>query len=139
MRDRIASAGEFLEYLALAETDARAQDSATTVDPSIAKRDDRLDGGFVVVRKLGRGGTADALVVRRDGEDDELVLKVAVDEAHGDRLQAEAAVLRRLHHQNIVRFIDTVTVSGRAAILMEKAATAPSPSACVATTRPPSI
>ena len=119
--DRIASAGEFLEYLALAETDARVQDSTTLVDPSIAKRDDQLDGGFVVVRKLGRGGTADALVVRRDGEDDELVLKVAVDEMHGDRLQAEAAVLRRLHHQNIVRIIDTLTVAGRAAILMEKA------------------
>jgi len=61
------------------------------------------------------------LVVRRAGEDDELVLKIAVDEAHGDRLQAEAAVLRRLHHQNIVRIIETLTVSGRAAILMEKA------------------
>ena len=121
VRDRIASAGEFLEYLARAETDARAQDSTTTVDPSIAKRDDQLEGGFVVVRKLGRGGTADALLVRRNGEDDELVLKVAVDETHGDRLQAEAAVLRRLHHQNIVRIIDTLTVSGRAAILMEKA------------------
>ncbi|RWO03900.1 MAG: BREX system serine/threonine kinase PglW [Mesorhizobium sp.] len=121
VRDRIASAGEFLEYLALAETDARAQDSTTTVDPSIAKRDDQLDGGFVVLRKLGRGGTADALLVRRNGEEDELVLKVAVDETHGDRLQAEAAVLRRLHHQNIVRIIDTLTVSGRAAILMEKA------------------
>ena len=121
VRDRIASAGEFLEYLALAETDARAQDSATTVDPSIAKRDDELEGGFVVVRKLGRGGTADALLVHRNGEDDELVLKVAVDEVHGDQLQAEAAVLRRLHHQNIVRIIDTLTVSGRAAILMEKA------------------
>jgi hypothetical protein len=60
-------------------------------------------------------------VVRRNGEDDELVLKVAVDEAHGDRLQAEAAVLRRLHHQNIVRIIETLPVSGRAAILMEKA------------------
>ena len=121
VRDRIASAGEFLEYLALAETDARAQDATTTVDPSIAKRDDQLEGGFLVVRKLGRGGTADALLVRRNGEDDELVLKVAVDETHGDRLQAEAAVLRRLHHQNIVRIIDTLTVSGRAAILMEKA------------------
>jgi len=121
VRDRIASAGEFLEYLALAETDARAQDSTTTIDPSIAKRDDQLDGGFVVVRKLGRGSTADALLVRRNGEDDELVLKVAVDETHGDRLEAEAAVLRRLHHQNIVRIIDTLTVSGRAAILMEKA------------------
>ena len=97
------------------------KNSTTTVDPSIAKRDDQLEGGFVVVRKLGRGGTADALLVRRNGEDDELVLKVAVDETHGDRLQAEAAVLRRLHHQNIVRIINTLTVSGRAAILMEKA------------------
>lgn len=26
-----------------------------------------------------------------------------------------------MHHQNIVRIIDTLTVSGRAAILMEKA------------------
>ena len=121
VRDRIASAGEFLEYLALAETDARVQEPSTTVDPSVAKRDDKLDDGFIVIRKLGRGGTADALLVRREGEDDEVVLKVAVDEAHGDRLQAEAAVLRRLHHHNIVRIIDTLTVSGRTAILMEKA------------------
>jgi hypothetical protein len=121
VRDRIASASEFLEYLSLAETDTRAQQPSTTVDPSVGKRDDRLDGDLVVIRKLGRGGTADALLVRRDGEDAELVLKVAVDEGHGDRLQAEAAVLHRLHHQNIVRIIDTLTVSGRAAILMEKA------------------
>jgi serine/threonine protein kinase len=121
VRDRIASAGEFIEYLALAEGEVRSADATETVDPSVAKRDERLQGGFVVIRKLGRGGTADALVVRREGEEDELVLKVAVDEAHGDRLRAEADVLRRLHHQNIVRFIDTLIVSGRAAILMEKA------------------
>jgi serine/threonine protein kinase len=119
--ERIASAGEFLEYLAAAEPDTRAQPPSTTVDPSVATRDDRLDGDLVVIRKLGRGGTADALLVRRDNDAAELVLKVAVDEGHGDRLQAEAAVLRRLHHQNIVRIIDTLTVSGRAAILMEKA------------------
>jgi serine/threonine protein kinase len=119
--ERIVSAGEFLEYLAAAEPDTRAQPPSTTVDPSVATRDDRLDGDLVVVRKLGRGGTADALLVRREGEDAELVLKVAVDEGHGDRLHAEAAVLRRLHHQNIVRIIDTLTISGRAAILMEKA------------------
>jgi hypothetical protein len=104
--DRIASAGEFIEYLALAEGEARPPETTETVDPSLAKPGDRLEGGFVVVRKLGRGGTADALVVRREGEEEELVLKVAVDETHGDRLRAEAEVLRRLHHQNIVRFID---------------------------------
>jgi serine/threonine protein kinase len=37
------------------------------------------------------------------------------------RLRAEAAVLRRLHHQNIVRFIDEVTVAGRHGILLERA------------------
>jgi serine/threonine protein kinase len=121
VRDRIASAGEFLEYLALAEAEIRPQEAPTSVDPSVAKPGDILDGGLVVVRKLGRGGTADALLVRRDGEEEELALKVAVDESHGDRLRAEADVLRKLHHQNIVRLVDVLTVSGRAAILMEKA------------------
>ena len=92
-----------------------------SVDPSVAKPGDILDGGLVVIRRLGRGGTADALLVRRDGEEEELVLKVAVDGAHSDRLRAEADVLRKLHHQNIVRLIDTLIVSGREAILMEKA------------------
>jgi hypothetical protein len=53
--ERIASAGEFLEYLAAAEPDTRAQPPSTTVDPSVATRDDRLDGDLVVIRKLGRG------------------------------------------------------------------------------------
>lgn len=121
VRDRISSASEFLEYLALAEAEIHSQDGPASVDPSVAKPNDILDAGLVVIRRLGRGGTADALLVRRDGEEEELVLKVAVDEAHGDRLRAEADVLRKLHHQNIVRFIDTLTVSGREAILMEKA------------------
>jgi hypothetical protein len=95
VRDRIASAGEFLEYLALAETDARAPDDATAVDPSIAKHDDRLEGGFMVVRKLGRGGTADALLVRRDSETEELVLKVAVDAASSSAVATPPALDRR--------------------------------------------
>jgi serine/threonine protein kinase len=121
VRNRIASAGEFLEYLGLAETDVRAPDDTTAVDPSIAKHDDRLEGGLIVVRKLGRGGTADALLVRRDEETEELVLKVAVDAAHDDRIQAEAAALGLLRHPNIVRIFDALRVSGRAAILMERA------------------
>jgi hypothetical protein len=44
-----------------------------------------------------------------------------------------------MHHQNIVRIIDTLTVSGRAAILMEKAGAAPSPNVCGAMICPLSI
>ena len=49
------------------------------------------------------------------------MLKVAFDDAHADRIRAEAEVLRRLHHQNIVRCVTDLAVSGRPAILMERA------------------
>src|ERR1019366_753979 len=90
-------------------------------DPATAGPGDALDGGFIVVNRLGRGGSADALLVRRDDSADEFVLKVAIDAAHADRVRAEAEVLRRLHHQNIVRFVAEATVSDRPAILMERA------------------
>ena len=120
---RPRDAREFLDYLALAEGEARPQPpaSATTTDPATAQKGDRLDGGLVVKQRLGRGGSADALLVTKEGSDEEFVLKVAQDEAHGDRIRAEAEVLRRLHHQNIVRFEGEVTTSGRPGILMERA------------------
>lgn len=122
--DRPRDAREFLDYLALAEEEARPPEPAspvTVVDPAAAEPGDCLDGGLIVKRRLGRGGSADALLVEHEGAGDELVLKVALDDAHADRIRAEADVLRRLHHQNIVRFEGEVTTSGRPAILMERA------------------
>jgi serine/threonine protein kinase len=119
---RLRDAREFLEYLAQAEVEARPPDQSPPplADPSTALPDDRLDGGLVVVRRLGRGGSADALLVKRDDEEDPCVIKVALDAAHADRVRAEAEVLRRLHqHQNIVRFIGEAIVAGRPSILME--------------------
>jgi serine/threonine protein kinase len=123
VRDRPRDAREFLDYLAEAEKEALPPEPApvATVDPATAGPGDKLDGGLIVKRRLGRGGSADALLVERDGSDEELVLKVALDDAHADRIRAEADVLRRLHHQNIVRFVAEITVSGRPAILMERA------------------
>lgn len=123
VRDRPRDAREFLEYLAQAEEEARPKEQppTTTADPTSANPGDILDGGLVVKRRLGRGGSADALLVGRDGTGEELVLKVAVDDAHADRIRAEAEVLRRLRHQNIVHFVAETTVSGRPAILMERA------------------
>ena len=122
VRDRIPSASEFLDYLTWAETEqSPPAPTPEMADPSNANPGDRLDGSLVVIKRLGRGGTADALLVKRDGADGELVLKVAVDAAHGDRIRAEAEVLRRLHHQNIVRFEAETEVRDRPGILMERA------------------
>jgi serine/threonine protein kinase len=123
VRDRPRDAREFLDYLAEAEKEALPPEPApaTTVDPAIANPSDRLDDGLIVKRRLARGGSADVLVVVREGSDEELVLKVALDDAHADRIRAEADVLRRLHHQNIARFIAEITTAGRPAILMERA------------------
>lgn len=123
VKDRLRDAREFLEYLSEAEAEAKPKEPSPPplADPATAGADDLLDSGLSVVRRLGRGGTADALLVRRDGSDDEVVLKVAVDAAHGDRVRAEADALRGLRHPNIVAILGEVTVSGRPGILMERA------------------
>ena len=109
---RIGTATEFLEYMALAEADDRSPaPTLVSVDPSIAQRDDRLDGDLIVVQRLGRGSTADVLLVRPEDNETKLVLKVAIDEVHGDRVRAEAEVLAPLGHPNIVRYVNTVAVS----------------------------
>jgi Protein kinase domain len=123
VRDRPRDAREFLDYLAEAEKEALPPEPAPPqrADPATAAPNDQLDGDLTVVKRLGRGGSADALLVRRADTEEELVSKVAIDAAHGDRIRAEAEVLRRLHHQNIVRFVAETTIAERPAILMERA------------------
>ena len=123
VRDRPRDAREFLDYLAEAEKEALPPEPtpAGTVDPATAGPGDRLDHGLIVKHRLGRGGSADVLLVEREESGEEMVLKVALDDAHTDRIRAEADVLRRLHHQNIVRFDAEITISGRPAILMDRA------------------
>jgi serine/threonine protein kinase len=111
----------FLDDLDLVEDELTTPDPEVTVDPSIASTDDRLDGGFTVVKRMGRGSSSDALLVRRDGSDEEAILKVACNIAHNERLVAEGEVLARLHHQNIVAHRETLVVSGRTALLLKSA------------------
>ncbi len=111
----------FLDDLDGVEDELTTPDPEVTVDPSIASAGDRLDGGFTVIKRMGRGSSSDALLVRRDGSDDESILKVACDIAHNDRLVAEGDVLSRLHHQNIVAHRETLSVSGRTALLLKSA------------------
>ena len=111
----------FLDDLDRVEDELTTPDPEATVDPSIASTGDRLEGGFTVVKRVGRGSSSDALLVRRDGSEDEHILKVACDIAHNDRLVAEGEVLARLHHQNIVAHRETLTVAGRTALLLKNA------------------
>jgi serine/threonine protein kinase len=110
------------------------------VDPLEAHKGDVLDGGYTVVRRLGTGATATALLVTppgparsgdRAGEPAEeraagrreLVLKVARDEQYADRLAAEARVLRNLRpHWQMAALVDgPVTIGGRTALVLESA------------------
>lgn len=111
----------FLDDLDLVEDELTTPDPEITVDPSIATTGDRLEGSFTVVKRMGRGSSSDALLVRRDGSDEEVVLKVACDIAHNDRLVAEGEVLTRLHHQNIVAHRQSLSVSGRTALMLKSA------------------
>ena len=112
---------EFLDDLDRVEDELTTPDPEATIDPSVASAGDRLDGGFTVIKRMGRGSSSDALLVRRDGSDEEHVIKVACDVAHNDRLAAEGEVLARLHHQNIVAYRETLTVAGRTALLLKSA------------------
>lgn len=118
---RVSSMEEFNLYLDEAEEELTAPDPEQWIDPATAKANDRIAGGFTTLKRLGRGASADVLLVKRDGGNHELVLKVAIDERHNDRLVDEAETLDRLKHHNIVTYVDTLEVNGRRAILMHKA------------------
>lgn len=118
---RYDTVGGFLDDLVKVEDELTAPDPETTVDPSIAGHGDRLEGGFTVAERMGRGSSSDVLLVREDGSQEDLILKVACDVAHNDRLVAEGEVLSGLRHQNIVEYRRTLTVAGRTALLMRSA------------------
>lgn len=118
---RLASMHDFLEYLEQVEDELTAAAEVATVDPRAAKSGDLIDGGFTVVRRLGKGSCADGLLVKRADSNEELVLKVALDASHNTRLAAEGETLKHLHHANIVEWRETLAVAGRTALLMKSA------------------
>ncbi|MGH9891949.1 MAG: protein kinase domain-containing protein, partial [bacterium] len=118
---RYATVDDFLKALEEVEDELTAPDPELTVDPSVCNKGDRIEGGFTVLGRIGKGSSSDALLVKADGSDEELVLKVASDVAHNERLIAEGEVLAKLRYPNVVELRRTLTVSGRTALLMQKA------------------
>lgn len=86
-------------------------------DPHDAKKGDHLPGNLYVERRLGTGGTSVVLQVRRDGKD--YALKVPHDELAGERLLAEATILRELRHEHIVALHEVVTLHKRPCLLLD--------------------
>ncbi|AGP55275.1 BREX system serine/threonine kinase PglW [Streptomyces rapamycinicus] len=110
VQNRLSSAEEFLRLLDAAEADdAAARRGAVKVeDPLTAKAGCRVDAEWEVVRVLGTGATARALLVRRveDGVPDPSslrVFKVGLDREKDRRLHAEARALREVGGNRVVK------------------------------------
>jgi serine/threonine protein kinase len=116
---RIDSVVDFLSYLDAVEEKLTAPEHEFVEDPSRAQKGDLLPGRFTVVRRLGQGACAVALLVERDGQ--EYVLKVASDPEHNQRLKDEGEVLQQCRHPHIVEYCDMFSMSDRMGVLMRRA------------------
>ncbi|MFF6847955.1 BREX system serine/threonine kinase PglW [Streptomyces antimycoticus] len=110
VQNRLSSAEEFLRLLDAAEADdaAARRGAVKVVDPLTAKAGCRVDAEWEVVRVLGTGATARALLVRRveDGVPDPSslrVFKVGLDREKDGRLHAEAKALREVGGNRVVK------------------------------------
>ncbi|MFV0309060.1 MAG: BREX system serine/threonine kinase PglW [Desertimonas sp.] len=95
--------------------------SAATADPLSAHGGDVLDGGWNVIRRLGSGSTAVALLCEQVGRNEPEVLKVAKDEGNAERLRDEARVLEQLHTDTVVQFFGVEQIGGRTALRLAPA------------------
>ena len=117
--DRFESVREFLEWLEVIEEELTRPDPEGVPDLLEATRGAVVEG-WTVERVLGKGSTAKALLVSRDGQ--RRVLKVALNDEGRQRLEQEAARLRELNHAHIVRLIDgPVEIGTRTALWLEQA------------------
>ncbi|MEU2053415.1 BREX system serine/threonine kinase PglW [Streptomyces bungoensis] len=128
VRDRLASVDEFLGLLGAAETDAAAPEPSAgpAADPLTVQPGQPLDGTWSVVRVLGTGATARALLVRRgaseDGEQPLRVFKVALDQEKDARLLAEAKALKEVGGGHIVKLLaEPRELAGHAVLEIEYA------------------
>ncbi|HXO21597.1 MAG TPA: BREX system serine/threonine kinase PglW, partial [Thermoanaerobaculia bacterium] len=117
--ERLQSVTEFLDYLDMVEEKLTRPEQAFIPDPLNATAGQLLEGGFLVKKRLGKGSTSVVFLVEREGREE--VLKLALDEEADERLGAEAKVVKDLDHERIVKFRNTVTVSGRFGLLLGRA------------------
>lgn len=102
------SVDDFLKLLDAVEDELTSPSDDDEVEkPLDARKDDRLPCGFVVKRRLGKGSSATAFLVEKDGR--EVVLKLANGPEKNERIRAEGETLKKLSHPNIAQFFESVT------------------------------
>ena len=125
--ERPASVEDALDLVRLAWEEVRRPDDqaprAVITDPLDAQSTDMIGERFLVEGRRGEGSSGVALAVLDDttGDDRELILKVARDDAAGRRIDVEAQVLSGLEHPRIVRLREKLELGGRTALLMSDA------------------
>jgi len=118
--DRFESVRDFLAYLDLVEEELTRPDQDEIPDLLTAAKGTVLADGWQVSQILGKGSTARALLMTRDGS--KRVYKVALSEAGRTRLAHEAAQLKNLRDSHIVRFIDgPKDIGDRTVLILEQA------------------
>ncbi len=118
--DRFESVRDFLAYLDLVEEELTRPDQDEIPDLLTAAKGTVLADGWQVGQILGKGSTARALLMTRDGS--KRVYKIALSDAGRTRLAHEAAQLKNLRDSHIVRLIDgPKDIGDRTVLILEQA------------------
>jgi serine/threonine protein kinase len=117
---RTETASDFLAGLDLVEEELTGPPQESFADPLEAKPGETLPHNLKVLKRLGGGTYAVALLVQRG--DEILVLKYARDAKDSNRLESEFRTLSELRHELIVSAKDLLKFpNGNAGFLMEYA------------------
>jgi serine/threonine protein kinase/transcriptional regulator with XRE-family HTH domain len=117
---RTESASDFLAGLDRVEEELTKPDQQTYVDPLEAKPGEIIPHDLKVLRRLGGGAGAVALLVQR--KDEILVLKYAREPKYNDRIASEFEIASDLRHELIVGVKQKLSFpSGHQGFLMEYA------------------
>jgi serine/threonine protein kinase len=125
--ERLADVPAFLALLGEVDQELAATADGIVEDPLDAAPGMLLGQRFELVRRLGSGSTAVALlVVDRAADGERRVLKVALDDAAAARLRGEAevlAALRSMNHPRLIRLVEPkpLKVGERTALLLDSA------------------
>jgi len=120
---RLPDVESFLDRLAEIERELAEPEPSEDTDPLEAPPGTLLDGRWRLVRRLGAGATAVALLVEDVSGGTQAVLKVARDEERARRLSDEAEVLSGLSDPRVARLLsqEPLRLAGRVALLLEYA------------------
>lgn len=121
VRNLLALLDDALDTLTRPDDAGESHAGDDGVDPLSAHQGDVLEGGWQVLRRLGSGSTAVALLCLRPGSTEPEVLKVAKDEEYSERLLDEARALERAQHACLVKFNGVERIGGRTVLRLDPA------------------